>query len=547
MHTLNLYLLSRTTGEDLFPDLERTLSGRQYTKRFSAHEIASLRALTDALEQAAADSGDGGPAQPGTDSPASEQASSPGAVLLPLLDGFCFSYTIGHISKEFDLLKLAPDRSLVLNIELKSAAVSEDRIRKQLEQNRYYLSHISRSILSYTYVAETDTLYSLNDRGYFARAEMSELLGQLQRPAFAGSIEGELEDCFRASDYLISPVADPDRFLRGEYFLTNQQAQFKQEILELLARERTPAPPFISLTGSAGTGKTLLLLDLGMDLSRKKEVLFLHGGILRAGHRRLDALLRHITFLDAHAAETAQLLEDDERLQPYVCILCDEANRFPLSVIEQLAVTCRRLKIPCILAHDPHRLLRSRLDLTQAEALIDAHTTLHLELSGNIRINHPVYAFLRRLFNRKLSMPQQIDLSCIEVLYASDAEEAAVIRDRFKAAGYIYLPLPEHEPEGGASPQPDAGAPQPLPGTGLPETEHPAGADLTAGEYDRVLLLLDDRFAYDEEQMLYAKRLPASSMSLLYEGLTRTREQLCLLVVGSESLFADLLAIRSGK
>ena len=47
--------------------------------------------------------------------------------------------------------------------------------------------------------------------------------------------------------------------------------------------------------------------------------------------------------------------------------------------------------------------------------------------------------------------------------------------------------------------------------------------------------------------MLYAKRLPASSMSLLYEGLTRTREQLCLLVVGSESLFADLLAIRSGK
>ncbi len=501
MHAFNLYLLSRAEEEKDFSRMEQMLSGRRTIRRFNLHEILSLRALTDSLEQIC---GGAGP-------------------LMPLLEGFCFSYTIDHISKEFDLIKLAPDRSLVLNIELKSEEITEDRIRHQLEQNRYYLSHISRTILSYTYVSDTDTLYVLNERGYFARVPMEELLRQLERPVLQGSVPGELDQYFRAADYLISPVADPDRFLRGEYFLTNQQSQFRQEILDLLAEDRGPLPPFISLMGIAGTGKTLLLLDLGMELSRKKKVLFLYGGHLREGHHRMDDLLHNVCFVSSRDQALGEFLEPDA-LRDISCILCDEANRFTPAQIDRLAAVSRQLRIPCILAHDPHRLLGGGESLLRAETRIDAHTTMRFELSGNIRINRPVYTFLRLMFNRKQTLPQQTDFSCIDVLYAADGAEAQTIAAWFRDAGYICLNVPEQCASG--------------------EIADTDAESLIGREYDRVLILMDERFSYDEEQHLCTSDPEDLSGGLLYEALTRTRERLCLLVRGNPALFTALLELR---
>lgn len=508
MHTLNLYLLTRTVDEFSFSVLEKTLSGRRCQEHFNLHEILSLRALTDAMEEAAGDV----------------------RTLLPLLEGFCFSYTIDHISKEFDLIKLAPDGSMVLNIELKSEKIPEERIRHQLEQNRYYLSHISRSILSYSYVAETDTLYVLNDRGYFARVPMEELLRQLERPALSGSISGELEQYFRASDYLISPVADPDRFLRGEYFLTNQQSQFRQEILSLLSYVRGPLPPFLSLMGIAGTGKTLLLLDLGMELSRKRQVLFLHGGPLLDGHRRMDSLLRNVRFISAEDADISELLQGDS-LRDYACILCDEANRLKPALIRQLAEASRRLRLPCVLAHDPHRLLRGYPEMEQAELLIDTHATQRFEFSGNIRINRPVYTYLRLMFNRHQSIPQDMDFSCIDVLCAADESEAEIITSLYRDRGYTCLTLPGYRDL-----------------TGEGETDIlPGAGSLVGSEYDSILIRLDERFYYDAEHHLCAAHTADTSTALLYEALTRTRERLCLLVQDNPSLFSALLELRNER
>lgn len=77
-------------------------------------------------------------------------------------DGFFFSYTIEHISKEFDLIRLSGDKSSILNIELKSTDVAQSKIEKQLRQNLYYLRHIAKDIRSYTYVSSSNTLYKLD-------------------------------------------------------------------------------------------------------------------------------------------------------------------------------------------------------------------------------------------------------------------------------------------------------------------------------------------------------------------------------------------------
>ena len=214
MKAVNLHLLTRVDDPETMSLLFQALSGRAGYKAISPHEASSLKSLTDMLVKH-------------LDEP-----------FLPLLDGFFFSYVIEHIGKEFDLLKVSRDGECVLNIELKSEDIGEDRIRKQLEQNRYYLSHSARTIYSFTYVMDTGTLYRLSSRGHFSVCNPQDLAEVLEKPALSDHLEDGIDRFFKASDYLISPIASPDSFLQGQYFLTNQQFDFRRRSSLILNRSR---------------------------------------------------------------------------------------------------------------------------------------------------------------------------------------------------------------------------------------------------------------------------------------------------------------------
>ncbi|MFR0960862.1 MAG: hypothetical protein ACLSGB_02110 [Dorea sp.] len=53
-----------------------------------------------------------------------------------------------------------------MNIELKSGAVSDETIREQLTQNRYYLSVLGRPIYSYTYISSQNRLVRLTNHDH---------------------------------------------------------------------------------------------------------------------------------------------------------------------------------------------------------------------------------------------------------------------------------------------------------------------------------------------------------------------------------------------
>ena len=214
MKTVNLLLLTRTHEARTISMLYHALSGREDSKQISDHEAASLWSLADRIApDLAADS-----------------SECPGG-WMALLDGFYFSYVIEHIGKEFDLLKIAQDGSCILNIELKSEMIGEERIKKQLEQNRYYLSHITGTIYSFTYVMETDQLYLLNEKGYLRTCESAELAAVLRKEPLRHFLADGIDLFFKAAEYLISPIASPEKFLQGKYFLTNQQFDFRKRIL----------------------------------------------------------------------------------------------------------------------------------------------------------------------------------------------------------------------------------------------------------------------------------------------------------------------------
>ena len=64
-----------------------------------------------------------------------------------------------------------------MNIVLKGGAVSDETIRKQLTQNRYYLSVLGRPIYSYTYISSQNRLVRLTNHDHIVEADWQQLCG----------------------------------------------------------------------------------------------------------------------------------------------------------------------------------------------------------------------------------------------------------------------------------------------------------------------------------------------------------------------------------
>ena len=98
-------------------------------------------------------------------------------------------------------------------------------------------------------------------------ADWERLCEDLQKEGM--NYEGNIEDLFRAELYLISPITDPVRFLKKEYFLTSQQRDIEKKILRDIYAKQSGCFWF---SGIPGTGKTLLLYDIAMKLSVRHRI-----------------------------------------------------------------------------------------------------------------------------------------------------------------------------------------------------------------------------------------------------------------------------------
>ena len=119
MRSISIYTITRNQNISSLSKLERQLSDREYFLKIREWELESMRALVRQLELYM-------------------------QKVYSLL--FFYSYQIPRLGKEFDLLQIKDDQ--IINIELKSGIVSDEAIRKQLIQNRYYLSVLGRAIQS---------------------------------------------------------------------------------------------------------------------------------------------------------------------------------------------------------------------------------------------------------------------------------------------------------------------------------------------------------------------------------------------------------------
>lgn len=500
MKSINIYLLCQIDDPETFRDYANILSRRPQTRSVRKSEQASLHALVSALSE--------------------KRLRYRG------YDDFFYSFNIRHIGKEFDLLKIKEDRSRVLNIELKSEMVGEARIRKQLIQNRYYLSHITLNVHSYTYVSSIDTVYKLDEQDVLIQTTIDELREELRDDT--GWLSGNIENLFDADDYLISPTRTPKRFLNEQYFLTQQQETYKSQIQADIAGFQTDSSSalYLGISGSPGTGKTLLLYDLAKDLKKKYRVCIIHCGKLLPGHLYLKE--------QGWSIVGVRQIGDAFAFENYDILLVDEAQRIYQNQFDAIRTMAPDLGLVCIFAYDPRQVILSsemRRNIGLQVEKLAVHT---FKLSEKIRANKELDSFMRVLLESS-SVQDRCTYENIDVLYARTEKECDSFKSNYMNCGYTFINFTS---------------------TSLPAVSaNGEGVEYEASkvigrEFEKVVMILDDKFYYDEKGVLRARKHPNPDYlydQLLYQGITRTREKLCLIVVQNTPLFAHIIEMIRGR
>lgn len=522
--SINLYTLTRVEDNDSFAEYEYIISARKDFQRTRIREKESLVQLVTKLIKAGAQLAD--------------------------LDDFFYSYTIAHISKEFDLLKVAANRKLILNIELKSEDVGEERIKQQLVRNRYYLSPVTTNVISYTYILNTNTVYRLDDNNRLIQSEFVSVVADMKR--FKKCMKNNIESLFKAKDYLISPVNSPERFARHQYFLTNQQEAMSRKLLSGLLKDDDKR--YYSVKGEAGTGKTLLLYDTVRKLPVDAGKCVIHFGRRTPN---IDILEKAIPSTDII---TSRDLTDGAMLKGYDYILVDETQRLhddqfewivdsacsnneagslgslsgsnkvgSMNVAGDDSRSSVRNTPKVVMFYDCEQVLSRHEQQRAMDKRIEELADENYFLSDRIRTNPELSAFIRNMFDlNKRARGYKYD--CVTICYANSINEFKRLKAYYKAKQYIYIDYEKSYRNV----------------NNRYKSRKFNTYKVIGKEFDKVLTVIDSKFKYNEYGELCADYDGDNDDILekyFYQVVTRARDQLCIIVLNNEDIFRRLLDI----
>lgn len=495
MNPINIFILSRLQNNQIFSKYEQTLAQKSEFKETKSYEQQSLRSFVDYLLPSGIDISD--------------------------LDGFYFGFTINQISKEFDLLKISDDRSFILNIELKSDPIPEAKIKKQLSQNRYYLRHITDNIASYSYITSEKKLYILDDEDNLRVCGLETIISDLK--GFKAFFNKNLNSLFIVSDYLVSPLNSSEKFINMQYFLTTQQEEFKNSILNSIRQNCTNK--FFGITGYAGTGKTLLLYDIARECSLNGLVCIIHCGILSDGHLYLKQKLAGINIVPIKEVKT------NTDFSRYKYIFVDESQRIRADQFDVIVNYARSNDKYCFFSYDSNQVLSKHETQCDIPRKITDLKPQNYNLSNKIRTNKELAEFIRTFFNRNF-VNNNYNYDNVKVLWANNSKEAELMIENYQKQDYIFINYTSSLYKS----------------TDFDCYSHDYNTHEVLGqEFDNVLVLLNDKFYYSDKKELISKGHPNPDylyFKMLFQAITRTREQLCIIVIGNEKLFMEILSIK---
>lgn len=427
---------------------------------------------------------------------------------------FLYGYIVPQLGKEFDLLKVSNGKCV--DIELKSESVSLEKIEKQLIQNYHYLRLISDNVHLFTFVSSDESFYEYSN-GEFILSSADRIKEALN--GFEGE-QLDLDLYFTPKNILVSPLNSPEKFIEGKYLLTDQQQKIKTDILNYI--DNYGSERFFGLTGAAGTGKTLLVYDIAKELAAYRKVLIVHSGLMCSGHVYISRHFPNIKILEAKELRYREIKDVD-------VVIIDEAHRLYGSIFEKAVRWTKRAKSICIFSFDPaQKMSFSENRRNTDEAIKQICEGNIAELKGKIRTNKNIATFIKCLFDMSKKRGN-ISFEGITILFEHDERKAVELALKQKSINeYEYISYTPSSFNSALDYQKQ----------GI-NTHHVIGQ-----EYDNVVMILNKYFEYDGD-ILSAKPHPNPDYmfpKLLFQGLTRARSKVCLIVT-KEDLLKKILTL----
>lgn len=442
-------------------------------------------------------------------------------------DGYYVGYSIKQIGKEFDLLRFSED--LVINIELKAPlneGVKEKKISRQMNQNYYYLKFLGKEILIYTYI-EDDGLYILNcQNGQVEKVDASQLVEALMNQKVDYKIDPD--HLFIPRHYLVSVFNDTERFLSGEYFLTNHQQNIKKEILSCINKRDYK---MYCIQASAGTGKTLLGYDIARYMiEHNYSPLVIHCGKLNHGHLKLIELGWEI-----YSAKDID--------KGFICrwnnsnidiVIVDEAQRISRIQLDLIIDKSINLKLPIIFMYDFNQYLiaggsKDIYDYIQKSK--KDIPVIKRRLTNKIRTNKEMASFIENLIHIG-SSKSYLNYENITIEYFSELEDIVEyignLEKHHDWKTIAYTPSSNNLESSAKM------------GNICETRVH----DVIGQEFSKVVLIMDSSFKYNKDGRLEVKEAYSDAIGMLYQIVTRVVEELKIIVHDNPDLFIKLLGIK---
>ena len=298
---------------------------------------------------------------------------------------------------------------------------------------------------------------------------------------------------------LISPIHNPIRFLNNDYLLTDSQQMVKSQLIKTLMKNES-----VSLTGSSGTGKTLLLYDIAKNIN--KRVLIIEPFKIVEGHKIIMDKCSNIVFKE---------INDDVAKISYDLLIVDEVQRLSYSMFHNIINNINNSNISLLVSYD------EKQRISNTDEFISIITELkgitlnnNYRLSQIIRANKDISLFLNSLFDssKKINLDDNI-----RIKYISKDNLYNEINDSIKN-GYSFISYIDSKDN--------------YPFESVVYTK-----DSINKEFDNVCMVLDDRFYY-ENNKLKSKLLDDNLIytRILYQGLSKARRKILLLVTNEEIL-----------
>ena len=444
------------------------------------------------------------------------------------LEGYYLGFKIPQISKEFDILRIGKES--VINVELKNEFTTEERIKKQLKQNKYYLSILERASFHFTYVTKEDKLYKLENDN-LVDASFKELADLLIKQEIE-EIEN-IEKLFEPSNYLVSPFNSTDKFVNNEYFLTQQQEEIKNTIINSVVKKDEQL--FFTIKGGAGTGETLLVYDIARELAEKGEkVLVIHCGQLNEGQQELNEkkILNIIPIKKVKISYKEFDIKGFD-FEQYSIVILDETQRVNLSQLKYIIESILELKKKCVFSLDPKQYLKKEEKDNNVEQYLYENTkSVKFELTNNIRTNEELLVFINSIFyNRPDFKKMEYKKMCINYFsnyslvndYFSNFNDDEWKIINFTPSKKIYYEYEKYSVSGKVN-----------------------SHKVLGQEFDNVAVVIDDTFFYNNQKKLSVKdedKYFYDKIGMLYQNITRARKKLNIVVLNNKEVLERCLEV----